>query len=361
MGAFGDAWLAATLALATPLILAAMGELISQRAGVLNVGLEGMMLCGAFAAFLTMWKTDSYLLGLLGGIAAGMALAAVMAVLTLKARADQIVAGVGLGILAIGLTSFVFEEIFLSKPQVVLPVPEAVAIPLLSDLPGIGEAAFDQSALVYVSWIVVALVWFLLYRTTWGLALRAAGENPAAAETAGISVVKVRCLGILAAGVGAGLGGACLTIGQVGLFVEQISAGQGYIALAAVIFGGWRPVAVMGACFVFAGTNALQLQLQARAEVPRSVWVAMVLVGVLVALLDVKRRHRFNATTAGPAVAVIVAGIVLAVVEPDIALPAELWLAAPYVVALLALAGLVARVHMPRGLGIPYERATQKT
>lgn len=360
MGAFTDAWLAATLALAAPLIFAAMGELVSQRAGVLNVGLEGMMLCGAFAAFLTMWATDSYLLGLVAGAAAGVALAVVMALLTLGAGADQIVAGVGLGILAVGITSFVFEEIFLSKPQVVLPVPDPVEIPVLSAIPGIGRAVFDQSALVYLSWLTVAVTWFVLYRTTWGLALRSAGENPAAADTAGINVNRVRCIGVLMAGLGAGIGGACLTIGQVGLFVEQISAGQGYIALAAVIFGGWRPVMVLGACFVFAGTNALQLQLQARSEVPPSVWLAVSLVALVVLASHLLRRRGFRWKADLPAVALAVAGLVLALVNPNISLPAELWLAMPYVIALLALAGLVARVRMPQRLGIPYHRGAQK-
>jgi len=263
--------------------------------------------------------------------------------------------------LAVGVTSFVFEEIFLSKPQVVLPVPDTVAIPLLSDLPGIGEAMFDQSLLVYLSWLSVALVWFVLYRTTWGLALRSAGENPAAADTAGINVNRVRCIGILLAGLGAGIGGAFLTIGQVGLFVEQISAGQGYIALAAVIFGGWRPLMVLGACLVFAGTNALQLQLQARAGVPPSVWIAVALIAAAVLVLHVWRHRGFQWKADLPAAAIAVVGLVLAFVNPDISLPAELWRTVPYVVALLALAGLVARVRMPRRLGVPYDRGMQKT
>lgn len=356
MGIFSEAWLAATIALATPLIFASMGELISQRAGILNVGLEGMMLCGAFGAFLAMWATDSFLIGLVAGAAAGVALALVMAALTLGAGADQIVAGVGLGILAVGLTSFVFEEIFLSKAQVVMPVPEPVAIPVLSDIPGVGDALFDQTLLVYGAWVSVAIVWFILYRTTWGLAIRSAGENPAAADTAGVSVTRVRCVGVLMAGLGAGIGGAYLTIGQVGLFVEQISAGQGYIALAAVIFGGWRPLPVLGACFVFAGTNALQLQLQAKGGVPPSVWVALSVVAIVVLVYHVWQRRAFRASADLPAIAVAVLGLVLAVIAPDFSLPAELWLAVPYLVALLALAGLVARVRMPQRLGIPYVR-----
>jgi simple sugar transport system permease protein len=267
---------------------------------------------------------------------------------------------VGLGILAIGLTSFVFEQLFLSKPQVVLEVPGPVAVPGLSDLPGVGQVLFRQPLLVYLSWAVVLLAWWVLYRTTWGLAIRSAGEAPAASDTAGISVDGIRWAGVLVAGSMAGLGGCVLSIGQVGLFVEQISAGQGYIALAAVIFGGWRPFRVLGACLVFAGTNALQLQLQAKDGVPGSVWAAIALLGLVVLALQLRRPAGRSWRTSAPAAAVALLGAALALGHPAISLPSELWLAAPYIVALLAIAGLVGRVRMPRALGIPHERAARK-
>jgi simple sugar transport system permease protein len=360
MEPFGSAWLATTLTLATPLILAATGELVSERAGVINIGLEGMMLVGAFFSFLVSWATHSFWLGVLAGIGAGAGLAAVMALLSLQARADQIVVGVGLNIFALGLTSFVFEQVFLSRPQVVLRLPRPLAIPGLDAIPGIGQAVFRQPLLVYVSWAVVVLAWLLLYRTTWGLAIRAAGETPAAADTAGVDVNRVRWAGTLTAGCLGALGGAVLSIGQVGLFVQQISAGQGYIALAAVIFGGWRPFGVLGACLVFAGTNALQLQLQAHRGVPASVWVAVALVGLVYLGWRLRRPQARSWRSAGSAGLVVAVGAGLALARPSVSLPPELWLAVPYVVALLALAGLVGRVRMPRALGSAYEREAPK-
>jgi simple sugar transport system permease protein len=360
MEPFGSAWLATTLTLATPLIFAAIGELVSERAGVINIGLEGMMLSGAFFSFLIAWATGSFWLGVAAGILAGMALAAVMALVSLTARADQIVVGVGLNILALGLTTFLFQQIFLARPQVVLPVPEPVAIPGLSAIPGIGQAVFRQPVLVYAAWLVVAVVWWVLYRTTWGLAIRAAGETPPAADTAGIRVQRVRWIGTLAAGCLGGLGGTVLSIGQVGLFVQQISAGQGYIALAAVIFGGWRPLGVLGACLFFAGTNALQLRLQATNSVPGPVWAAVAVVAAVYLAWRLRRTETRSWRTAGSAGLVIALGAGLATIRPSVSLPSELWLALPYVVALLALAGLIGRVRMPSSLGVAYEREARE-
>ncbi len=356
MDPFGAAWLATTLTLATPLVFAAVGELISERSGVINIGLEGMMLVGAFFSFLVAWASGSFWLGVAAGIGAGMALAAVMGLLSLKAGADQIVVGVGLNILALGLTSFLFEQIFLSKPQVVMAVPKPVAVPGLSGIGGIGQAVFRQPVLVYLSWLTVLAAWWVLYRTTWGLAVRSAGETPAAADTAGIRVDRVRWIGTLVAGCLGGLGGAVLSVGQVGLFVQQISAGQGYIALAAVIFGGWRPLGVLGACLFFAGTNALQLQLQAKDSVPGAVWAAVALVALVYAAWRLRRPETRSWGTAGSTGLVIALGAGLALLRPSVSLPSELWLALPYVVALLALAGLVGRVRMPRSLGVAYNR-----
>jgi ABC-type uncharacterized transport system permease subunit len=360
MEPFGAAWLATTLTLATPLVFAAVGELISERTGVINIGLEGMMLAGAFFSFLVAWASGSFWLGVAAGLGAGAGLAVVMALLSLEARADQIVVGVGLNVLALGLTSFVFEQLFLSRQQVVMAVPKPVAIPGLSELGGIGQAVFRQPVLVYVSWLTVLAAWWVLYRTTWGLAIRAAGETPSAADTAGIRVDRVRWVGTLVAGCLGGLGGAVLSIGQVGLFVQQISAGQGYIALAAVIFGGWRPLGVLGACLFFAGTNALQLQLQAKDSVPGAVWAAVALVAVVFAAWRLRRPETRTWGTAGSTGLVIALGAGLALLRPSVSLPSELWLALPYVVALLALAGLVGRVRMPRSLGLAYEREASR-
>jgi simple sugar transport system permease protein len=356
-GPFDVAWLTASVRLATPLMFASTGELISERAGVLNVGLEGMLLAGAFFAYLGSYLTGSLLLGVLLGLTAGVAVAILMAVLSIRARADQIVVGVGLNILALGVTTFLFREVFAGQAEVHLPRPGPLAVPLLSDIPVVGGAFFRQAGFVYVAFALLAGAWFVLYRTSWGLAIRAAGEVPAAADTAGVSVARIRWIGTLVAGALAGVGGAFLSVGQLGLFIEGMSAGRGFLALAAVIFGGWRPLGVLAACLVFGAADALQLRLQAYATIPRQVWLAVAIVAVGYVAAEFRPGGVRPSWTA-PAVAgaVAVAGSLLFVTAPRIDFPSQLWLTMPYVLALLALAGLVRRVRMPTALAIPYRR-----
>jgi simple sugar transport system permease protein len=223
----------------------------------------------------------------------------------------------------------------------------------------IGRALFNQTLLVYLAFAVVAVVWFVLYRTSWGLAIRAAGEVPAAADTAGVRVTRIRWLGTLAAGALAGMAGGFLSVGQLGFFIEGMSAGRGFLALAAVIFGGWRPVGVLAACLVFGAGDALQLRLQAEATVPRQVWLAIGLVAVAwIVATRVGRRERLRASPGALAAGLLVAGIggSLFAIDPAWHFPSQLWLTLPYLLALLALAGLVGRVHMPSSLAIPYRR-----
>jgi general nucleoside transport system permease protein len=359
MGPFDVAWLAASVRLATPLMFAATGELIAERTGVLNIGLEGMILMGAFFGYLVTYLTGSVVVGLVAGIAAGAALAVLMAVLSINARADQIVIGVGLNLLALGVTTFVFREVFAGKPEAHLDRPQPFAIPLLSDIPVIGRALFDQTVLVYLAFIVVAVAWVVLYRTSWGLAVRAAGEVPAAADTAGVRVTRIRWVGTLVAGALAGLAGGFLSVGQLGFFIEGMSAGRGFLALAAVIFGGWRPIGILAACLVFGAGDALQLRLQAEATVPRQVWLAIGLVAVAwIVATRVGRRVRLRASTGELIAGIVVAGIggSLFAIDPSWHFPSQLWLTLPYLLALLALAGLVGRVHMPSSLAVPYRR-----
>jgi ABC-type uncharacterized transport system permease subunit len=207
MAPFDTAWLAATVLLATPLLLTALGELVAERAGVLNIGLEGMMLGGAFFAFLIAHETGSAVLGLLAGAAAGAAVAAVAAVLVVQLRSDQIVVGIGLNLLVLSLTSFLFTEALTNASRISLDRPGRVAIPLLSDVPVIGRAVFDQHVLVYVAFALVPLTAALLGRTGWGLGIRAAGEAPRAADAAGLGIAAIRWAATLVAGIGAGLGG----------------------------------------------------------------------------------------------------------------------------------------------------------
>ena len=358
MGPFDAALLGATLILATPILLAALGELISERAGVVNVGVEGMMLVGAFFSFLVAWKSGSLVLGVAGGIAAGIGLAAVMGVLAITAKADQIVAGIGLLLLAAGLTSFLFEELTAGRGQVQLDRIGPLEIPLLSDIPDVGPALFARDPIVYAAFLSVPAVWFLLYRTRWGLAIRSAGEAPAALDTAGVSVVAVRWAGVLTAGAFAGLGGAFLSIAQLGLFQQEMTAGRGFLALAAVFFGRWHPLGVLGACLLFGAADALQLRLQGAGSVPASVWVLVALVAAayLVRLARERQRRAVSPIALVVVGVVAAAAVALSISPPDGRLPSQLWLALPFILALLVLAGAVGRARVPAALMRPYTR-----
>ncbi|MFN8035126.1 MAG: ABC transporter permease [Acidimicrobiia bacterium] len=357
MGPFDGAMLSATVLLTTPLLLAAIGELYSERAGVLNVGLEGMVLMGAFGGYWGLWWTGNLWLGMVAGAAAGAALAAVMGLLSVTARADQIVVGVGLNLLAIGVTTFSFRKVFGDRGEIVLHRMGTAEIPLLSKLPTIGKALFSQTPATYLAWVVVALTWFILYRTTWGLGLRAVGEVPAAADTAGINVPVRRYQAVLVTGVLAGIAGATLSIVQLGLFQENMSAGRGFLALAAVIFGRWKPLGIVGACFVFGGADALQLRLQAEGHVPPEVWFALALVAMAVATwILASSRRRASLRTVGTLLGLAAAGVALRIVAPVWAFPAQLWLAMPFVVTLVALSGIAGAAAAPAAIAIPYRR-----
>jgi ABC-type uncharacterized transport system permease subunit len=358
IGPFDASWLAAAIGLTTPLLFAATGELIAERTGIINIGLEGMILTGAFVGFIVDWKAGSPWAGIFAGLAGGMAMGAVMAFLSIEAAADQIVVGVGLNILAAGVTTFGYEQIFSSRPQVLLNPMSPVAIPLAHDIPGIGNALFNQAALSYVAYLLVPVVWFLLFKTTWGLAIRAAGEVPEAVETAGVDVKRVRWLGTLTAGAMAGLAGAMLSVVQLGLFIQGMSAGRGFLALAAVIFGRWRPLGVLGACLVFGGADALQLRLQATDYIPGQVWFVIAAVPLLVIVYRLARSRLRGVSVRGLAIGVgLSAGaFVLLALRPHWSLPSQMWLTLPYALALLVLGGFVGRARVPAALAIPYRR-----
>ncbi|MFN8233133.1 MAG: ABC transporter permease [Actinomycetota bacterium] len=282
-----------------------------------------------------------------------------MALLSINARADQIVIGVGLNLLALGVTTFIFREVFAGQPEAHLARPEPIALPILSRIPVIGSALFDQTLLVYLAFAGVAVVWFVLQRTHAGLAIRAAGEVPAAADTAGVRVEGVRWAGTLIAGSMAGLAGAFLSVGQLGFFIEGMSAGRGFLALAAVIFGGWRALGVLGACLVFGAADALQLRLQAEETVPPEVWLALAIVTVAYLLLTARRRR--GQGRRGPlglvlGLAIAALGVALFALAPAWHFPSQLWLSQPYVLALIALAGFEGRARMPSAIAVPYRR-----
>ncbi|MGZ4203564.1 MAG: ABC transporter permease [Thermoleophilaceae bacterium] len=358
IGPFDTAWLGAAIVLTTPILLAAIGELISERAGVLNVGLEGFMLVGCFFSYLVAWKAGNLAAGAAAGVAAGLVFAVIMGLLTIEARADQIVSGVGINLAAIGLTSYLFAQIFGSRAQIVVPTIGQLALPGLSKIPDFGSALFDHDWTIYLAFLLVPASWFLLFRTRWGLAIRGAGELPAAVDTAGISVKRVRWAGVLCAGGLAGLGGVNLTIVQVGIFHQEMTAGRGFLALVAVIFGRWRPLGVLAACLALGGMDALQLRLADQSTVPTAVWAVVAANGAAIAVfLALRWRHnRPRPVAFGLAVFVAVSGSVLAVVDPHIDLPDQLWRSVPFLFALIVLAGATTKAHMPSKLTLPYTR-----
>jgi ABC-type uncharacterized transport system permease subunit len=240
---------------------------------------------------------------------------------------------------------------------VVVERMERVEIPLLADIPVVGRALFEQVPLAYLAFLAVPAVYVLLWRTPAGVAVRAAGESPEAIEAAGISVRATRWVATLAAGIGGGLGGAMLTVGSLGVFTEGMSAGRGFIALAAVVFGRWRPLGVLGASLVFGGADALQLRLQSFGGVPSEVWILTAAAGVAMLAWQARAKALVSLRAIfGSALAV--AGIVLAIVEPGVNPPSQIWLMFPYIMALIVLAGLVGRARMPSALGLPYRRAS---
>ncbi len=277
--------------LAVPLLLAALGEVIAEKSGIINVGIEGMMLAGAFAGFAGAYYGHSLWLGAGAALLAGVILAILFAVLGIAAKADQVVVGTAINILALGLTGVFFRALFQTSSSASAPVFNPIPIPVLHRIPVIGEALFAQNALGYLAWILVPLSAFYLGRTRNGLRLRAVGEYPAAADGAGVRVDWVRVWALLWGGALAGLAGAYLSIGYTNGFVENMSAGRGFIALAVVILGRWNPWGAAAAALLFGLASALQYQFQAHqfpgifAKIPYQFFLALPYLLTLLALL----------------------------------------------------------------------------
>jgi general nucleoside transport system permease protein len=289
---FNVGLLLSAMRLATPLLLAALGGLFSERAGVINIALEGLMLAGAFTAAAVTWYAGSPWAGLVSAVLAGAAIAGVHAVACIRYRADQVVSGTAINILMLGVPALLSGAFFLSSgstPQ----VPKEQLIPWTP---------------IIVGGALVPLTYYVLYYTPFGLRLRAVGENPEAADAAGVSVNLMRYAAVLISGALAGIGGAYLSIGQSSLFTRNMSAGRGFIALAALIFGKWRPVQTMLACLLFGLTEAVAIQLQ---------------------------------------------GVPLLGGEE---IPNQFIQAIPYVLTIVVLAGFIGTSRAPRALGIPYQK-----
>ncbi|TVT52904.1 MAG: ABC transporter permease [Azoarcus sp. PHD] len=248
----------ATVVAGTPLIIVSLGLLVNEKAGVLNLGAEGMMAMGAVAAFAVTHHTGSPWLGVLAGMGAGMAVSLVFGLLTLTLQANQVASGLALAIFGVGLSAFI------GKPfeSIALPAVPPIRIPFIADLPLIGEALYNQQALVYLSWAMFwAVVWFL-YRSRAGLVLRAVGESPASAHAIGHPVILIRYLAVLFGGAMAGIGGAFLSVFYTPMWVEGMVAGRGWIALALVVFATWRPLRVLVGAYLFGGVMITQLFIQ---------------------------------------------------------------------------------------------------
>ncbi|MEZ4706830.1 MAG: ABC transporter permease [Caldilineaceae bacterium] len=288
--------------LATPYLYAALGETFVQRSGVLNLGVDGMMLMGAFSAFYVVFLGGDPWLGALGALAVGAIMGVLMALVSVTMQAEQGISGIGLYLFGLGLSDLLFKTLIGSVASVsgfaVWPVP------LLSQLPILGEIFFDHNPLIYIAYLLTPLSWFVLNKTTLGLKIRAVGQNPEAADSLGVSVNGVRYTTLIIGGALAGLAGASLSIGLLNVFKENMTNGLGFIAVALVYFGGWRPYGVLAGALLFSTVNALQL------------WVQVL----------------------------------------EIPIPSDVAIMLPYILTIVALAFAVRQVQQPAALTKPFER-----
>ena len=293
-----------SLALAVPLIFGALAGVLSERVGIVNIAIEGQLLAGAFASALVTSITHSLTLGLLAAAISGAAVAGILAIFSIKYMVDQIIVGVVVNVLVIGLTSFFYSTV-MARDLIALNQPERfvqIDIPLLSQIPIIGPLLFSQTLIVYLMYLAVAVVYLALFKTRWGLRLRAVGEYPKAADSVGIKVYRTRYISVMLGGALAGIGGAFFTLGAVGAFSKEMTSGAGYIALAALIFGRWNPLLATLAALMFGFAQNLQS--------------------------------------------------VLSIIGSDV--PSQFLLMLPYALTVVAVAGLVGKVTGPAATGKPY-------
>jgi simple sugar transport system permease protein len=303
--AFISGLMGATMRMATPIIFAALGEILTERAGVLNLGIEGIMLMGAMTGFLFTFSTDSIWLGVFAAACVGMLLGFLMALLSVNLGLSQHVSGLGITLFATGLAMFIYRLHFGSPtvPPVIQPFKQ-VALPVLSKIPVIGPGLFTQYTLTYVAWLLVPALSILLYRTTIGLKIRTVGENPVVADTVGVNVTLTRTLCLVAGGALMGIGGAFLTLAHQNMFLIDVIGGRGWVAIAMVIFGNWNPLKATIGALIFGFLDGLQLRLQS--------------VGVVLSF--------------------------------------HLFLMIPYLLTIIALIGVSRRAAVPAGLLKPYRR-----
>jgi len=306
---FGTSLLAATLRAATPLTFAAIGGIFSERSGVVNIGLEGMMLSGAFFGIAVCGWTGSWQLGILGAMLAGGVLALIHAFFSIHLRADQIVSGTAVNFLALGVTGYLFRSIYGTEgtPNDISRIPD-IEIPLLGRIPYIGDVIGDMNLMIWLAILLVIASAIFLFKTPWGLRLRAVGEHPKAADTVGISVFGVRYAAVVFSGMLAALGGAYLSFGFGGSFNENMTIGKGFIGLAAMIAGNWRPFPAFTVCLLFGFSDALGRRLQGSDLLP------------------------------------------------DVISSPNLLSTLPYIITLVALVGIIGRSRPPAAVGRPYAK-----
>ncbi len=282
---------AATIRMATPITFASLGGIFSERAGIINIGLEGMMLTSAFAGVATSYFIGNPWLGVFAAIIAGGLLGLIHGFLTVTFAGNQIVSGTGINIFALGFTAYMSQTIWGSRgaSESVLGLGE-VSIPLLRDIPIIGDIIGTHTPLVYLMLIITVVSYIVLFRTPIGLRIRAVGEHPAAADTAGVSVFGTKYVCVIVSGMLAGLGGAFLSLGHLNLFAWGMTSGRGFIALAAMIFGKWMPFGALGASMLFGFAYALQMRLQALGLVPSQIILIIPYVLTVAVLAGVVRR-----------------------------------------------------------------------
>lgn len=288
-------FLAATVRMATPLLIAALGLSIAERAGMMNIGAEGIMLMGAFAGYAATRLLGSYWYGALIAMIVGVAFTAIFAVLAISCKTQQVVVGAAINMLGAGITSVLYRKMFYQvgngiSGMMVDSFPN-VPIPLLSNIPVIGDMLFNHNVLVYVGFLLIGVFWFIIYHTSLGLKITACGEHPKAADSLGINVIRIRYLTTLASGALLGLAGAYLSIAQTNAFGEDMTGGKGFIAMAVVILGKWTPLGITGGSLLFGAANALQMSVQnLGVNVPNNIIMMIPYVATVVAVVAVSKK-----------------------------------------------------------------------
>jgi simple sugar transport system permease protein len=285
--------------LATPYLYAGIGETFAQLSGVYNLGVEGMMIMGAYSGFYVGMKTGNLWLGLLAAAITGGLMGLLMAIISVTLQAEQGISGIGLSLFGLGLSSLLFKETLGGVVSITGFQP--IKIPILGDIPIIGNVFFNHNVLIYGAFLLVPIATWVLNKTTFGLKVRAAGQNPQAADSLGVNINRIRYTTVILGGILAGIAGASLSLALINLFQENMTNGMGYIAVALVYFGSWRPTGVMGGALLFSFVNALQLWIQVKGiNLPSDIAVMLPYILTIVALAFVTQRVQQPAAMSKP-------------------------------------------------------------